>query len=30
VLKKVESCFVYNSAEKTGAFECSNPLLNDA
>ena len=30
VLKKVESCFVYNSARKTGAFECSNPLLNDA
>ena len=30
VLRKVESCFVYNSARKTGAFECSNPLLNDA
>ena len=30
VLKKVESCFVYNSAQKTGAFECSNPLFNDA
>ena len=30
VLRKVESCFVYNSAPKTGAFECSNPLLNDA
>ncbi|MBQ4386685.1 MAG: family 78 glycoside hydrolase catalytic domain [Prevotella sp.] len=30
VLKKVESCFVYNSARKTGAFECSNQLLNDA
>ena len=29
-LKKVESCFVYNSAQKTGAFECSNQLLNDA
>lgn len=29
VLKKVESCFVYNSAPKTGAFECSNPLFND-
>ncbi len=29
VLKKVESCFVYNSAKKTGAFECSNPLFND-
>lgn len=30
VLKKVESCFVYNAAPKTGSFECSNPLLNDA
>lgn len=30
VLRKVESCFVYNSAVKTGSFECSNPLLNDA
>ena len=30
MLKKVESCFVYNSAQKTGAFECSNPLFNDA
>jgi hypothetical protein len=30
VLKKVESCFVYNSARKTGNFECSNPLFNDA
>jgi hypothetical protein len=29
VLKKVESCFVYNSAPKTGTFECSNPLFND-
>lgn len=29
VLKKVESCFVYNSALRTGTFECSNPLLND-
>ena len=29
VLKKVESCFVYNSAPKTGSFECSNPLFND-
>ena len=25
VLKKVESCFVYNSAERIGSFECSNP-----
>ena len=30
VLKNIESCFVYNSAPKTGAFECSNPLFNDA
>lgn len=30
VLKNVESCFVYNSAPKTGDFECSNPLFNDA
>lgn len=30
VLKKVESCFVYNSARKTGTFECSNPLFNNA
>lgn len=27
-LKKVESCFVYNSAERTGSFECSNPRIN--
>ena len=30
VLKKVESCFTYNSAAKTGDFECSNSLFNDA
>ena len=30
VLKNVESCFVYNAAPKTGDFECSNPLFNDA
>lgn len=30
VLKNIESCFVYNSASKTGEFECSNPLFNDA
>ena len=30
VLKKAESCFVYNSAQKTGSFECSNQLFNDA
>ena len=29
VLKKVESCFVYNSAPRTGYFECSNQLVND-
>lgn len=29
-LKNIESCFVYNSASKTGSFECSNPLFNDA
>lgn len=29
VLKKVESCFVYNSARRTGSFECSNQLIND-
>ena len=28
VLKKIESCFVYNSAERTGSFECSNPRIN--
>ncbi len=27
-LKKVESCFVYNSAPQTGFFECSNELFN--
>ena len=30
VLKKIESCFVYNAADKTGNFECSNPLFNNA
>lgn len=29
-LKGVESCFVYNSARKTGSFVCSNTLFNDA
>ena len=29
VLKKVESCFVYNSAERIGSFECSNPRINE-
>ena len=30
VLRDVASCFVYNAAPKTGHFECSNPLFNDA
>ena len=30
VLQDVQSCFVYNSAKKTGSFECSNQLFNDA
>jgi hypothetical protein len=30
VLKDVKSCFVYNSARKTGHFECSSQLFNDA
>ena len=30
VLRKIASCFVYNSARKTGSFECSNSLFNDA
>lgn len=29
VLKQVQSCFVYNSAQRIGDFECSNPLIND-
>ena len=29
-LKDVASCFVYNAAPKTGDFECSNALFNDA
>ena len=29
VLQDVQSCFVYNSAKKTGSFECSNQLFND-
>lgn len=28
VVQRVQSCFVYNSAPKTGRFECSNPLFN--
>ncbi len=30
VIKKMESCFVYNSSDRIGQFECSNPLFNDA
>lgn len=30
VLKKVQSCFVYNSARKTGNFQCSNEIFNKA
>ncbi len=30
VLQQVQSCFVYNAAQKTGSFECSNALFNDA
>ena len=29
VLKDIQSCFIYNSAQRIGAFECSNPLIND-
>lgn len=29
VVEDIQSCFVYNSAEKTGDFSCSNPLFND-
>ena len=29
VLKDVQSCFIYNAAQRTGTFECSNPLIND-
>lgn len=27
-LQKLTSCFVHCSAERTGSFECSNPLIN--
>lgn len=27
VLKRLSSCFVYNSAEEVSSFECSNPLF---
>ena len=29
VLKDIKSCFIYNSAQRIGEFECSNPLIND-
>lgn len=29
VILDIHSCFVYNSAPKTGSFECSNQLFND-
>lgn len=29
VLECLQSCFIYNSAPKTGDFECSNRLFND-
>lgn len=28
VIHQLQSCFIYNSARKTGAFECSNPRFN--
>lgn len=28
VVKDVKSCFIYNSARKTGSFECSNERIN--
>lgn len=30
VLRNIRSCFVYNSAARTGKFECSNPIFNAA
>ena len=29
VINDIHSCFVYNSAKKTGTFECSNSLFNE-
>ena len=29
VLKDIQSCFIYNDAQRIGTFECSNPLIND-
>jgi len=30
LLKELKSCFVYNSAEQTSTFECSNAIFNNA
>lgn len=30
IVKDLESCFVYNSAQQTGYFHCSNEIFNDA
>ena len=30
IIKDIESCFVYNSAQQTGSFHCSNEIFNDA
>ena len=30
LLKKIQSCFVYNSAAEVGEFNCSNKIFNDA
>lgn len=30
VIRKIQSCFVYNSAPQTGHFECSNPIFTAA
>ena len=30
LIKKIQSCFVYNSAEDAGEFKCSNKIFNDA
>ena len=29
VIKRLNSCFIYNSAEEVSTFECSNPLFTD-
>lgn len=29
LLKRLNSCFIYNSAEEVSSFECSNPLFTD-